>query len=367
MAKATVSLSKFSPPKVNVLEELDEGFINELDVDERIKELLTMLTYCRSSGSEGERQFIERFILSLPDAYALEYDMKAGKETYTDVAAYVVEVVDPATNTYPPVLFSAHTDSVHQHKAGPRQPVKYDADFNMVFTDYEQPLGADDAAGVWIMRQMIAAQVPGVYVFPCGEECGGVGSQALADHYAEWLQQFDYAIAFDRRGTADVITHQGMGRCASDAFGDALAAALNVEGLDYKSSDQGVFTDTANWTELIPECTNLSCGYYHEHTKDEQLDVRHVTALADAAINIFWDELPVKRVAEPVRYEPWPGLGGRVVDPWSVGYEPFVEEAKVEEMVDELAYMTLKDMKRQALDDPDMFAKAVFMYLNGTC
>jgi hypothetical protein len=108
---------------------------------------------------------------------------------------------------------------------------------------------------------------------------------------------FDRAIAFDRRGTDSVITHQGYGRCCSDIFGQALATALNGDdfNLMYSTDDSGVYTDTAEFVDNIPECTNISIGYYSEHGEREHLDVNHLQRLADAVLLFDWDALPVER------------------------------------------------------------------------
>jgi len=34
-----------------------------------------------------------------------------------------------------------------------------------------------------------------------------------------------------------------------------------------------VYTDTAEFTDIIPECTNRSVGYAREHTQEESLDL----------------------------------------------------------------------------------------------
>jgi hypothetical protein len=128
-----------------------------------------------------------------------------------------------------------------------------------------------------------------------GEECGGVGAKHVAKHDAFLLSQFDRAVAFDRRGTSDVITHQGYGRCASDAFAEALSDRLNACGMLYMPCDGGVYTDTAEFTKIIPECTNISVGYAREHSSEEAQDILHYRALADAVISFNWDELPVSR------------------------------------------------------------------------
>ena len=118
--------------------------------------------------------------------------------------------------------------------------------------------------------------------------------------------EFDRAIAFDRRGIDSVITHQGWGRCCSDAFGSALAEELmkNNDALMMLNDDTGVYTDTAEFTDIIPECTNISVGYAREHTQEESLDLIYYQNLAAAVLTVDWDGLPVERdpsVVEPVQ------------------------------------------------------------------
>jgi hypothetical protein len=157
-------------------------------------------------------------------------------------------------------------------------------------------LGADDGAGVAMLMHLMYAGVPAYYIFTQGEECGGIGATHLAKHDAKLLSEFDRAIAFDRRGIDSVITHQGRGRCCSDAFADALSAALNDDmTLMYLPDNTGVYTDTAEFIDVIPECTNISVGYYSEHSDKESLDIIHFQALADRVALIDWDCLPTDR------------------------------------------------------------------------
>jgi hypothetical protein len=46
---------------------------------------------------------------------------------------------------------------------------------------------------------------------------------------------------------------------------------------------------------IIPECTNLSCGYANEHSSNETLHLPTLVALRDACLNIDWAALPVVR------------------------------------------------------------------------
>lgn len=190
--------------------------------------------------------------------------------------------------------YSCHLDSVHS-KDG-TQTALYDQEMGLVYKEDGLPLGADDAAGIWLMLQMVGEGVPGVYGFHFSEERGGVGSSTLARLYPDFLKRFKHAIAFDRRGTTSVITYQGMGKCCSNEFALALADQLNQGGLTLAPDDTGIYTDTAEFVDIIPECTNLSVGYDREHSGHETLDVNFLFSLRDALID-FLDPnaLPVVR------------------------------------------------------------------------
>ncbi len=159
-------------------------------------------------------------------------------------------------------------------------------------------LGADDGAGCALIAHMLERDVPGYFCLFRSEEAGGVGSKWLAENMPELLEEFDRAIAFDRAGYYDVITHQAGTRCCSDEFALALADQLTDQGLMFVPSTEGVYTDTAEFTELIPCCTNLSVGYFHQHSDEESQDVEFLKQLADVLCLLDWESLPVKRSTE---------------------------------------------------------------------
>lgn len=193
-------------------------------------------------------------------------------------------------------LFIAHVDTVHR-EVGANKIRKTDTHWHA----NGAPLGADDGAGCAMLMHLIHNDIAGYYIFSQGEECGGIGAKFIADKYQALLGEFDRAIAFDRRGIDSVITHQGWRRCCSDAFGQALSDALNAdERMMYLPDDSGVYTDTAEFVDYIPECTNISVGYYKEHSENESLDTQHYIALSEAVLNVPWDSLPVSRKAGEV-------------------------------------------------------------------
>lgn len=268
-----------------------------------MKKLKAMLSYTRAHGSEGEALFVEEYIMP--------YEPTLFKGGNGEVLAYVVDVMhsENGVAVVPPILFSSHVDTVHTLTDPVFQEVMYDKGMGIFFKDDKRPLGADDGAGVWLMLEMIDAQVPGSYIFHRGEERGGIGSSGMARDHKDWLARFKWAIAFDRRGSGDVITEMACGTVCSKTFANALAAKINVHPdvnkltqLEYAPNDTGLFTDTANYRGIIPECTNVSCGYDMEHTGNETLDWWHLSVLRDAVIEAFMGafqegtgDLPVER------------------------------------------------------------------------
>ena len=196
--------------------------------------------------------------------------------------------------------FTAHLDTVHKEDGV--QKIVHDTTSNTVYKDDGEPLGADDAAGVWLLINMIECNVPGLYLFTVGEECGCVGSELIASTYPSMLDGIERVISFDRRGTSDVIVSQLSQECCSAEFAIDLCEKL---GMGHKL-EQGVFTDSASFMGLVSECTNISVGYYNEHTKEEMLDLGYLGQLKEKVINLDWEALPTNRIPEKIDFwEPY--------------------------------------------------------------
>jgi hypothetical protein len=74
-----------------------------------------------------------------------------------------------------------------------------------------------------------------------------------------------------------------------------LANELNKSGLELRLDNTGVFTDSASFMDLIAECTNVSVGYFSEHTHDEMQNITYLEKLARACIKTDWNALSIKR------------------------------------------------------------------------
>ncbi len=276
------------------------------------QDLVKILTTKRKHGTVSEKDFVHEWLVKR--IAELGYAAIFKEEN-------VVVTVPLPDGGMPKTLFSCHTDTVHWNSG--EQSIVFDPNFGHIALEAGTPspakpgalatrecLGADDGAGIWLMLQMIEAKVPGSYIFHRGEECGCIGSKAMALKQRTWLENFKAAVAFDRPKDFEVITHQlSRTRCASDAYGKALAQGLNDAGaacghkLEYVPSDAGVVTDTAQYRSVIPECVNIGVGYYNQHGADEYLDYDHLLRLRDAILKLDWEALPIER-------KPFADVGG---------------------------------------------------------
>lgn len=187
-------------------------------------------------------------------------------------------------------MFTCHLDTC----SSDYKKVKHDIGSQFIGTDGKTILGADDKAGMTILLYMIEKKVPGLYYFFIGEEVGCVGSSSAASLD---FSAYNKCVSFDRRGYDSVITEQWFGRCCSDEFASALAGELNRKNLtfNFKPDPTGVFTDSASFMNDIPECTNISVGYFSEHRVNEVQDIKFLSNLCEAVVKVDWNSLPIVR------------------------------------------------------------------------
>jgi hypothetical protein len=178
--------------------------------------------------------------------------------------------------------------------------IKHVIEDDFIKTDGNSNLGADDKAGVVIMLNMISENIPGLYYFFVGEESGCIGSSSLSRIFQKKMDDGVYptvnkVVAFDRRGYDSVITQQMGGVCCSNEFAEDLANKINEYGFWFKKDSTGIYTDSAEFTDIVPECTNLSVGYFNEHTTTEKQDIEFLELLAIVLTKIDWDNLVISR------------------------------------------------------------------------
>jgi hypothetical protein len=181
------------------------------------------------------------------------------------------------------------------------EPITRFVDNGVCSTNGKTILGADDRAGVAVLLYLATRDVPGLYYLFIGEEKGCVGSSMAAergyleDHHGNRIER---CISFDRKGTTSVVTHQCGRQTCSREFAWALSNELNAYGLAYEPDSGGVFTDSREFADTVPECTNLSVGYYDMHSFKERQDLKFLKYLCEVAVGIDWEGLPTVRVPD---------------------------------------------------------------------
>lgn len=271
-------------------------------------DLVDLLTYARPHDSAGETAFI--------DGWLLPRLARLGFEVSEDGFGNLWGAVPSKSLAGPAILWSCHIDTVHNPNVT-RQGVVWAEDGRTLKLAKGKPgccLGADDGAGLWLMLRMIAAGVPGGYVFHRGEEKGRLGSLYVANHEPELLKGWDACVAFDRRDYQDFITHQMGERCASEAFAETMCKAINGAGagLSLEPDDTGSYTDSYSYASAISECCNVSVGYDREHGPNETLDALHLWRLAQAMCAVDLSAVVCERDCTVIDYgESWGYGSGR--------------------------------------------------------
>lgn len=265
-------------------------FRHQKQESDPMQTLIDMLKYRRPEGNPTQKAFCNRFLLPVfgrPDEHG----------------NYILQVGDQ-----PNICFAAHHDTVHN--TGSMQKVVVDGDF--ITAPNSNCLGADCTTGVWLILEMIKAGVKGTYVVHAAEEVGCQGSKALVNDNPEWLEYTDAVISFDRLGTKSVVTHQMGMRTCSDAFADSLGAILK---LGMTPDQGGVYTDSNEYEAVVPECTNISVGYYDQHTSRETQSISFATQLRDALVSAEWHKLVIERDPSVTEYADYTFGYGRFNEP----------------------------------------------------
>jgi hypothetical protein len=196
-------------------------------------------------------------------------------------------------------MFTCHLDVVGKEKKQVMKEYFLKEGRRFVKSVGETVLGGDDKAGVVILLNMIEHNIPGLYYFFMGEEVATLGSKKVTKNKPELFKDYIRCVAFDRKSYGSIINRQ-MGKiCCSNAFANSLADEFRKTGMEFKIDPFAVWTDSALFMGLIPECTNLSVGYFNEHKHIEEQDLDYMVELANAATKIDWESLKVERTPAP--------------------------------------------------------------------
>ena len=87
-------------------------------------------------------------------------------------------------------------------------------------------------------------------------------------------------------------------RTASDAFAKSFASVVNMPLLE--PDNTGSYTDSNEYASVVSECTNISVGYYNQHSKNEVQDLDYADELLIALCQANWSSLVFERDASKV-------------------------------------------------------------------
>lgn len=257
--------------------------------------------------SPVERLFLDLTRITMPNGYEniVEKFLPAGwkRDSFNN---YYYKIGESET------MFTSHLDTADYGKPTTVKHIFRENEgqiFVGTFGNYI--LGADDKAGVAIMIKMIEKKVPGLYYFFIGEERGCKGSRPLnssirngEDKDNPLYKNIKRVISFDRKGYGSIISHQCGDRCCSEDFVNDLSEKLGKLGLKFGDDPGGSYTDSYSFIYTFPECTNLSVGYFNQHSSKEIQNLTYLKWLAEAFVKLDWESLVTAR--EPKEPEPEP-------------------------------------------------------------
>jgi hypothetical protein len=299
---------KFIPMKISAF--MRNFFGNEYDQEE-IEEFTTdynkILKGESSEKGTGRKIEVGKFTFNPKDIRSTFLSLVT--ETYPH--GHEEEVVDLITpgltkdnygNYYTVIgdsdtVFTCHLDTASRSK-NVVGLVSYTKDGEeYIITDGKSILGADDKAGVTVLMYMIANNIPGVYWFFIGEERGGLGSKYVSNNIENYpfMKGKTKCVSFDRRNYHSVITQQMGVQCCSNEFAQQICDELSKSGLKLSLDPTGVFTDSANFIDQINECTNISVGYFNEHTNKEMQNLTYLESLCKASVSCDWNGIKIHR------------------------------------------------------------------------
>ncbi len=232
-------------------------------------------------------------LISFNSPYGSEYiyhDFLPPGGTFDDSGNYHLRIGEEGESE---TMFCCHMDTVGSSIVATKPVIEEERYFG-VGNSKAHCLGGDDKCGFLILNALARNKTKGTYIYHVGEERGCIGSKALAQSKTFDFSKYKRAIQFDRKATTSVITKMmGSTKVCSKEFADALCEQI---GLGFKKDEGGSYTDVASYNELIPEVTNLSCGYTREHGTSEKIDILWLLDdMIPALYNVDWENLPTVR------------------------------------------------------------------------
>ena len=253
---AAVKLSTLTIEEATVIFTQQDELLNKESFEDTLE---TVLNIPGASGSEGLiRSYVMKELEPFVDNLTVDH--------FGNILA------EKKFGPGPTVLLNAHLDT-YETIMEDREIIKR----GEIWSSSEGILGADDRAGVNVVlavaQSVEKSQFRGTvkYIFTVQEEIGLCGAREVTPSF---LWNVDMAFVIDRRGTNDIVTSRGgHDPLCTTAFGTALERIARRGGYNDWKTVAGGSSDTYIWAQNGIESVNLSAGYQHEHTSDEELDV----------------------------------------------------------------------------------------------
>nr|DAU44468.1 MAG TPA: Succinyl-diaminopimelate desuccinylase [Caudoviricetes sp.] len=308
-----------------------------------------------------------RLLKQLLEMHRPSYESNAWLHTFLDsrMPAGASKVQDEYGNVFilvgdteqSDVAFTCHTDTVARRDSKPPRVKMTPSGILYVSNPHEADcLGADDAAGIYLMLEMLEHGVHGRYCFFRDEEVGCEGSGWSAADTTGFWTGVKAMISFDRRGDG-VITSQRFRECCSKEFALELAQRLGRAPAQLQA---GIYTDSAEFMQIIPECTNVGVGYQHEHTPDETLDTNILSDLLEHVLK------PETFAHLPIVRDPSVTPLGLVYSKTQWGFPPIEEPADEDPLLlarfRELSQLGQPELIQWVIDNPEAAAQYIMIY-----
>lgn len=221
----------------------------------------------------GETELMNRTIRRFAQQYGADIAEEDGN----------LYVVKGKADVYPCVV--AHTDTVHPILPSKEYRIRYSKGRYFAFNHAKGDLtgiGGDDKVGIFIALMMLERFPAVKLAFFRDEEIGCVGS-GVAD--MSFFRDVAFVLQCDRQGNDDFVQSIYGTKLYGKDFAKAIAPYLRK----YKYFETtGALTDvvTLKENDLHVAVANMSCGYFHPHSKYEYINIKDVRRCLDLVTDI---------------------------------------------------------------------------------
>lgn len=216
-----------------------------------------------------------------------------------------------------PVMMVAHLDTVFEQYTSLKKGHLWD-DYlinqidirdKVIYHDKEEQvmwspegLGADDRVGVFMILSMVRQGLRPSILFTTDEESGSASGGAFAQRYRKSFHKYGikYLLELDRSGHNDCVFY----KCKNDTF------KSYIEKFGFKTA-LGSFTDISVLCPILGVAgTNISVGYFNEHSFTEMIDLFTMSKNYDIIYYMVKESIKIK---EPYIYMPPYHLSNNII------------------------------------------------------